>query len=120
MTKPRIKARITFYAKSEGGRDALPANLSSGEYRPHLVVGDPNQLRPLARESAAEENYLGVAFIGAPTEIVAGESFLAELALLYWPNMTYEALVPGVTFSVREGPNSVGYGTVESVDGTST
>lgn len=114
MTQPRIKAKITFYAGSEGGRNALPTNLTSGEYRPHLVVADPNQLRAVAMESPAEETYLGVAFVGAPTEIVAGESFLAKLALLYWPNITYEALVPGATFSIREGPHSVGYGTVES------
>jgi hypothetical protein len=117
MKFPRIKAKITFYPASEGGRHAPPVDLSDGKYRPHLVVGDPNQLRALVMDGATKETYLGVAFVGGPSEIIGGESFLADLALAYWPNITYEELVPGATFTVREGPNVVGYGRVESVDG---
>ena len=116
MKLPRIKAKITFYPASEGGRHAPPADLSDGKYRPHVVVGDPNQLRALVVD-ATKETYLGVAVVGGESEIIAGESFLAELALAFWPNITYEELVPGATFTVREGPHVVGYGRVESVDG---
>ena len=34
---------------------------------------------------------------------------------MYWPNVKYEGLIPGVTFTIREGPQTVGYGRVESV-----
>ena len=118
MTTPRIKAKITFYPESESGRSTLPQDLSSGKYRPHLVVGDPNQLRALVMDGGKTETYLGVAFVGGPVEIIAGESFHAELALAYWPNIAYDALIPGATFTVREGPHVVGYGAVVSVDAT--
>jgi translation elongation factor EF-Tu-like GTPase len=58
---------------------------------------------------------LGVTFFRGPEQIIASESFLAELVLMSWPNIKYEALVPGATFAIREGPHTVGYGTVESV-----
>ena len=68
MSLPRIKVEITFYPPSEGGRNMPPTNLSNGQYRPHLVVGDPNQLRALTVHGASKETYLGVAFGGGPTE----------------------------------------------------
>lgn len=66
-------------------------------------------------DSVPGEIYLGVTFVRGPEQIVAGELFLAELELMYWPNIKYEALVPGATFEIREGPHTVGYGAVESV-----
>ena len=73
-------------------------------------------LRALAMEGGPAETYLGVAFVGGPSEIMACESFYAELALAYWPDIAYEGLVLGATFTVREGPHIVGYGSVECVD----
>jgi hypothetical protein len=52
--QPRIDAKITFLEASEGGRVVLPANLASGQYRPHVVI-DPNQLRAVTVESVPEE-----------------------------------------------------------------
>lgn len=115
MTQPRITAKITFFPQSDDGRTSLPANLSSGQYRPHVVVADLNQLRAVAMDSVAPVAYLGVTFVRGPEHIIAGESFLTELELMYWPNIKYEALVPGATFAIREGPHTVGYGTVESL-----
>ena len=115
MNQPRITAKITFLSQSEGGRTSLPANLSSGQYRPHLVIADLNQLRAVVIDRVPGETYLGVTFVRCPEQIIAGESFLAELVLMYWPNIKYEALVPGATFTIREGPHTVGYGTVESL-----
>ncbi len=115
MNQPRIKAKLTFLSESDGGRNAPPANLSDGEYRPHLVVSDPNQLRAVVLDNLVRETYLGITFVGVPKEIIAGEPFLAELVLMYWPNIKYEALIPGATFTIREGPHVVGYGSVESV-----
>jgi hypothetical protein len=114
MNQPRIKAEITFLPASEGGRSAPPINLSDGKYRPHVVVGDPNQRKALRDNNVAQETYLGMTFVGGPSNVVAGQSFLAELALTYWPNISYDSLVAGATFTIREGPHIVGYGSVQS------
>lgn len=114
MNQPRITANITFLGASEGGRDVLPANLSSGEYRPHVVI-DPNQLRAVTVDSVSEKTYFGVTFVNGPAQILPGQSFLADLVLMYSPNIKYEGLTPGATFTIREGPRTVGYGRVESV-----
>ena len=113
MNQPRITAKITFLSASEGGRDVFPANLTSGEYRPHIVI-DSHQPVAVPTESP-EEAYLGVMFENGPAQIVPGQPFLADLVLVYWPNIQYEDLVPGATFTIREGPHTVGYGRVESV-----
>ena len=114
MTKPRITAQITFLPASEGGREMLPIDFSGGQYRPHVVVGEPNQRKALVVNNVAQEEYLGVAFVGGPADIVAGQSFPAELALIYWPNVSYESLVVGATFTLREGPHIIGFGTVQT------
>jgi len=114
MNQPRITAKITFLGTSEGDREVLPANLSSGQYRPNVVI-DPNQLRAVTVESVHEETYFGVTFVCGPAQILPGQSFLADLVLMYWPNIKYERLITGATFTIREGLHTVGYGRVESV-----
>jgi len=57
---------------------------------------------------------LGVAFVGGPSGVVAGEPFVADLALMYWPNVSYDSLVPGAAFTVREGPHIIGFGSVQT------
>ena len=109
----RIKAEVTFLPESEGGRKEPPSHLSGGEYRPHLVVGDPNQRRAITVGNEIQETYLGVAFLSGPERVESGESFLAELVLMYWPHPVYESLVPGATFTIREGAQVVGYGQVK-------
>ena len=101
MSQPRITAKITFLGASDGGRDVLPANLVSGQYRPHIVI-DPNQPTAVAIDNP-EETHLGVAFENVPAQILPGQPFLADLVLIYWPNIKYEGLVPGATFTIREG-----------------
>jgi hypothetical protein len=114
MNQPRIKAEITFLPASEGGRSVPLINLSDGKYRPHIVVGDPNQRKALLDNNVAQETYLGVSFVDVPSNVVGGQSFLAELALMYWPNVSYDSLVAGATFTIREGQHIVGYGSVQS------
>ena len=111
----RIEAAITFLPESEGGRGVLPASLSGGGYMPHLVVGDPNKRRAIPIGDEVQEPYLGVAFVSGPEKVEPGEAFLAELLLMYWPHPMYESLVPGATFTIREGPQVVGYGQVQRV-----
>ena len=114
MNQPRVKALITFLPASEGGRGHLPTDFSDGRYRPHVVVGDPTQRRALLVNNVTQETYLGLAFVDGPLDVVAGESFVAELALMYWPNVSYDSLVPGATFTLREGPHIVGFGSVQT------
>lgn len=114
IKQPRITAKITFLPPSEGGREVLPMDWSGGQYRPCVVVVDPNQRKASLVNNVAQENYLGVAFVGGSANVVAGQPFVAELALLYWPSVSYDALVPGVTFTLREGPHVVGFGTVQT------
>src|ERR1051325_6419791 len=114
MQQPRITAEITFLPPSEGGRETLPSDFSDGRYRPHVVVGDPKQRKAVLVNNVALEKYLGVAFVGAPSNVLAGERVVVELALMYWPNVSYDSLVPGATFTLRDGPNIIGFGTVQT------
>jgi hypothetical protein len=95
----RISVNITFLSASEGGRQSPPDNLSSGQYRPHLVVGDPDQRQAVTVDNEVKETYLGVVFVDGPESVAVGEPFIAELILIYWPNTAYESLVPGATFT---------------------
>jgi translation elongation factor EF-Tu-like GTPase len=108
----RIEAEVTFLPESEGGRTTSPSILSGGVYRPHLVVGDPYQRRAIVEGNEIRELYLGVAFLSGPENVELGKSFSAELALIYYPNPIYDALVPGAKFTIREGARIVGYGRV--------
>ncbi len=111
----RIEAEITFLPESEGGRTMPPGILSSGVYRPHLVAGDPNQRRAVVEGNEIRELYLGVAFLSGPENIELGKSFSAELALIYYPNPIYDALIPDATFTIREGARIIGYGRVRRI-----
>ena len=47
MTKI-IQVKVKFFSKDNGGRKELPSDLlSTGKYRPHFIVGDPNQKSPI-------------------------------------------------------------------------
>src|SRR5687768_12819430 len=95
---PKIEVEMTFLTKAEGGREQPPVLTTPTLYRPHLVVG--------------EGEYLGVMFLSAPRSVQAQSSFTATLGLVYHPNVDYSPLVPGVEFTVREGPQVVGRGRV--------
>jgi hypothetical protein len=58
---------------------------------------------------------LGVAFVSGPAKIESGKSFLTDLVMMYGPHPMYESLVPGVTFTMRDGANIVGYGRVKRI-----
>src|SRR5687767_11390372 len=106
----RIMADVTFIPSSEGGRETQPVLLwSGGSYRPHIVVGDPKQRRAVTIGNVIQETYLGVVFLSGPEKVEFGEPILVEMALLYYPNPVYDSLVPGATFTIREGPKVVGY-----------
>ena len=66
-------------------------------YRPHLRVGSGE--------------YLGIEVLRAKEGKAKGTA-LAVLRLLYWPQVNYDALSPGASFEVLEGPKVVGGGRV--------
>lgn len=99
-------------SQEEGGR-SRPLGPGPSTYRPHLVVGDPDQ-RGLVDdcEDGKGANLLGVQFPELVEPLLAGRAFELELLLPY-SGVDYSELVSGATFTIREGGRRVvGYGTV--------
>ncbi|MCA9077539.1 MAG: hypothetical protein KDA93_21115 [Planctomycetaceae bacterium] len=108
---PEIDARVTFLSHAEGGRRTCA--FDSPDYRPHLVVGDPQQREALLDESGSLlEAYLGVQFLGNGNGLTPGVSHVVTLGLMYYLNVDYSGLSSGTTFTIREGGHIVGYGRV--------
>ena len=115
---PRIKAEVTFLPESEGGRTVPPRCPSVQEnvsYQPHIVIGDPNQRQAVIRGNEIQETYLGVVLLSGPDRLEFGEQYLVDLGLMYYPQVAYESVVPGATFTIREGPHIVGFGQVKDL-----
>ena len=83
---PHVEAEITFLPPSEGGRTNPPILLSpNGTYRPHIVIGNPNQRKAITVGTEIRETYLGVVFESGLDRIEFGEPLLAEFVLMYLP-----------------------------------
>jgi hypothetical protein len=127
----KIDCLVTVISKSDdgSGRSTVP-KLNGNWYRPHVVVGDPQQREAKlithtyeiekpdgskvleTSDKWIDEEYLGVSFDTAPDDVDLDHSFRAKLALMYWPNLKYENLTAGATFTIREGGTVVGFGEV--------
>jgi hypothetical protein len=107
ITVPSVRAVVTLLPNLDHGR--WP---NRGHYMPHVVVGDPEQREAKVAGHTITERYLGVWFADAPDEIPPGGTAEITLRLMYWPEEKYEELVPGATFTLREGPKIVGFGRV--------
>jgi hypothetical protein len=84
-------------------------------YMPHIVVGDPSQCEAKVCDgNTITEEYLGILMTDAPDELAPGINVELTLVLMYWPDKTYSNVVPGSTFTLREGPKIVGVGKVLS------
>lgn len=82
---------------------------------PHIVLGDPAQREPIIGPgNIIKERYLGVWVSNSPDELVPNQPTNVLLKLMYWPDENYEGVAEGATFTVREGPRIVGFGTVLS------
>jgi hypothetical protein len=104
-----VEAEITFLPPSEGGRTNPPILLfPNATYRPHIVIGNPNQRKAITVGTEIRETYLGVVFESGPDDIQVGEPLLAKFVLMYYPQPEYESVVPGATFTIREGARVVG------------
>ncbi len=108
---PTIRARVNFRDAKSGGREVPP--IDSTQYRPHIVIGDPNQDKPLLAEDGRTltEEYLGVVFLGDGREMRFGDNWVVPLCLFH-NEYPYTKLTPGATFTVREGGQIVGSGVV--------
>ena len=85
-------------------------------YRPHIVIGPIDQRKAKLEGNSIVERYQGVVFMDEYLKIEPGETVEVTMALMYYhdPNVLYEDVVPGATFTLREGASIVGYGTVVS------
>jgi hypothetical protein len=112
---PLVECSVTFLTPDQGGRDIAfpPGGLSGNQYRPHIVIGDPNLRRAIIDERGfATEEYVGVAFNDGPPHPVLGKPMRGVLTLMYFPHPMYDKLTAGATFTVREGSKIVGHGEI--------
>jgi hypothetical protein len=110
ITVPVVQATVTLLRELTRGRRGL----SSGAYRPHIVMGPQTQRVAIRDGNRFTENYLGVMFVGGPDTLKPGDTADVRLALMYFPEYPYEEVQPGATFTVREGSLVVGYGVIRS------
>jgi hypothetical protein len=102
-----ISAVVTLLHELDG-----PRVISHGKYRPHVVVGPSTQREAITEGRTLLEKYLGVAFVNAEGMLNPGEEAEVTMLLMYHPDVSYSELVPGATFTLREGPRIVGFGKV--------
>jgi len=103
-TVPSVRAIITLLPDLEH-----PRWPNRERYMPHVVVGDPAQREAKILGNTITEHYLGVLLADGPDEIPPGGGAEVTLRLMYWPDEIYEQLVPGATFTIREGPKIIGF-----------
>ena len=108
-----LRVKVKFYSEENGGRNQLPEDLLSvGTYRPHFVVGDPEQKKAIVNENnVGQEVYLGVSFSSQEGALKPEHEINAVVSTIY-PDVDYSALVTGATFTIREGQKVVGNGKV--------
>lgn len=106
-----IEVELTFRSEAEGGRRIPEGILSGCTYRPHIVVGSPEQRHAVVADgNHLTESYLGVGFVDGPAYIEPGQPCIAQAVLAFWPAPEYAAVVPGAGFTLREGAHIVGHG----------
>ncbi|GMU39098.1 MAG: hypothetical protein AMXMBFR22_32890 [Phycisphaerae bacterium] len=114
--KAKRQVAVRFLTPDEGGRRSGIPNLSSGQYMPHVVVGDSSrkgELTPL--EALSGHHMLGVRFVDGPTGAACGQNLPCVIELLY-AGADYAALRAGAGILVVEGRRIVATGTVLADD----
>lgn len=113
-----VEAKLTFLRNEQGGRARPfpPGVLRTGLLRPHIVLGDINQRQAIIEVvngiRELREEYLGVVLCDGPETVTFGEEISVKMALIYYPRVSYSGVVAGATFTVRDGPKVIGYGTI--------
>lgn len=129
----KVECEVTFLPKSgEGWGKTVKPILNGNWYRPHLVIGDPNQREAVFTTHTYEvehpdgsksthttdrwidEVYAGISFDSGPENFEFDKPVRTKVSLMFWPGPQYEKVQPGETFTVREGPTVVGFGKVLS------
>jgi len=113
-SQPRIIAEIIMLPQADGGRSRGINIDNNARYMPHLVVDDrSNRTAKTEVNGVLTEHYMGVLFEPAQssTDPLSG-SGRYPLRLMYHPNVDYNSLLAGTTFTVREGGRIVGHGIV--------
>lgn len=107
---PIVKANVTLLPELSHGRRLL----STGQYRPHVVIGPESQRSAIRDPStnAYTETLHAVMFVGGPDAMEPGETAEVSLALMWYPEDTYDEVIPGATFTIREGSLIVGFGRI--------
>ncbi len=59
-----------------------------------------------------KEEYLGAVLCDGPETVTFGEETVVKMLLMYYPRVSYSGVVRGATFTVRDGPKVIGYGTI--------
>ena len=112
--RPSADAVVTFLTTEDGGR-RTPPDLSSGIYRPHIVIQSPDVRAAIVDDDGVcREPYQGVVFMGGPSEYRLGAPTRVSMELCYFPDVQYDDVVPGATFTIREGHQVVAHGHIES------
>ena len=96
ITVPVVKAQVTLLPELSRGRRGL----TTGQYRPHLIIGPQSQRVAIRDGNLCTEEYLGVMFVGGPEAINPGGSAEISLALMYSPEKSYDEVKPGATFTL--------------------
>jgi hypothetical protein len=120
MNMEYIKTNLTLLPPEAGGRQTPLMSIGyGGKYRPHIVLGSPDQREAIIIEKDGlknyiDEQYLGVAFWDGPSEkfLPTNKPIDITMALMYAPHEQYNDVQPGATFTLREGPRIIGYGKV--------
>lgn len=104
---PTIRASVTLLPELEKARV-----ITHGQYRPHIVIGSPSQRSAIVDGRVLKELYQGVVFVNQSLVLQPGDTAEVIMALMYYPHNLYADVVPGATFTLREGASVVGYGSV--------
>ena len=104
-----IRVSLTLLPDLQRGRNTLLRG-----YRPHIVVGPPDQRVAKMEGRTLLEKYQGVVFLDENLAIQPAQTVEVTLALMYCqdPDVVYEEVQPGATFTLREGSSIVGFGTI--------
>ena len=114
LGKPHSRAEVVFLRQVDGGRVYPPSFSPSRPYMPHIMVQGRSVRGAATVGDVSTEAYKGVAFIEPPADLAAGTSGMTGLFLMYYPEVDYADVQPGVAFTIREGGKVVGHGVVVS------
>jgi translation elongation factor EF-Tu-like GTPase len=110
-----ITAEVVFLRGDEGGRSRPPIFDRQHKYMPHIVIQSRDVRRSQTDpDGVNREPYQGVAFLEGSSNYTPGEAGHFVLELMYYPDVSYADVLPGATFTVREGGKVVGHGVVLS------